>query len=712
MNTIKHIYQWFTETRIPVSHIFIVFLIVLHFQSFESFKYHTQVCVNTNARNLNQSISLTASGFVEFIKTSKFYVDKSLLLRQLLAKSQNITIKVITAPSKWGKSLNLNMIEFFCRLPIDDRGNAFPINETPAFKYFMHGIIPDTNDLLEKAPLLSMYSKFIHKYIGKYPIIYIDFAELKPAADDLQSVVNSFSSLVQSIFSKYFYVKRMWDDQHDATKSIVDKMKTKELRTIYDKLMEGSIKNHVKIAKSIYFLSKALHDYFQVKPIILHDHYDQLIHILYFDKNAKFDDDSREKIMSFFSLFMKSTYEKNHHIHLAMLTGTLMLERGSFFPNMAYYECSVFEDRKIYPFYGFINSEVSFLLRKQGLQDNSEGVQKFYGQYKVVGQSDELYSPWGVVSYINSRELKNNWPNSTSTDFVERLLMHVRLKKLIESIIGGKTFSLSKGRLKVGAQQCEAVQRLMQESAIDDEKSPLTYTNLLSLLFNVGYLTLSTASIPFELQLANKGANHELSSKIIDQYSKVIANEGLFDLITRKCVDHLHHFILSDELTSVALSNVIQQIFERIGRFPKPQAEFTDPRADNTERLMKRGGFEKPDDLVHFIFFLVTMKLQMRKDYVLIKKPQSYTLITANNANPKEATNNTEPPIDARILVIEPKYMGEKQTGAKGAAQAFRRISEYFEHKADIGIVKYVEVRVTKGSTVEFTYKMKKGGEI
>ena len=75
--------------------------------------------------------------FAKLLLEGGVFVDKSLRVRDFLQDSGDVVL--VTRPRRWGKSLNLSMLEHFLTLEVDACGNPLPLEQCLHRKLFAGG---------------------------------------------------------------------------------------------------------------------------------------------------------------------------------------------------------------------------------------------------------------------------------------------------------------------------------------------------------------------------------------------------------------------------------------------------------------------------------------------------------------------------------------------------------------------------------------------
>ena len=98
--------------------------------------------------------------------------------------------------------------------------------------------------------------------------------------------------------------------------------------------------------------------------------------------------------------------------------------------------CTV-NDRAYSEYFGFNPQEAQALLESYGLELNDE-VKKMYDGYRFADQ--EMYNPWSLINYANSRELIPSWVNTSSNTLIRQTVLKASdsfLRQFDELILNG-----------------------------------------------------------------------------------------------------------------------------------------------------------------------------------------------------------------------------------------------------------------------------------
>ena len=134
--------------------------------------------INNNS-TVNQPRILTGTDdFKTLLLNSEVFVDKSLLIKEVIEDSASVIL--ITRPRRWGKSLNMDMIEKFLAIEVDQQGNTLPIEQRNNNKLFIGSEIDlGFSETKKLKPLKISSDVKSMKRQGQFPVISISFKDVK-----------------------------------------------------------------------------------------------------------------------------------------------------------------------------------------------------------------------------------------------------------------------------------------------------------------------------------------------------------------------------------------------------------------------------------------------------------------------------------------------------------------------------------------------------
>jgi hypothetical protein len=98
---------------------------------------------------ITKRIGIGGSDFGELVQEDLLFVDKTLFIKEIINDKSRVVL--ITRPRRWGKTLNLSMLDYFLSANVYDQKTAELFD----------------NLLIAKEP-----ENYIEKHQGKYPVIF------------------------------------------------------------------------------------------------------------------------------------------------------------------------------------------------------------------------------------------------------------------------------------------------------------------------------------------------------------------------------------------------------------------------------------------------------------------------------------------------------------------------------------------------------------
>ena len=337
-----------------------------------------------------KKIALGESDFRSIIENNEYFVDKSLLIKEIFEDSSRIIL--IPRPRRFGKTLNLSMIRYFVERCDEDRRYLF------------------NNLLIEK-------EQDIMNRQGIYPTIYLTFKDEKH--DKFEDFQMKLAFFVSEIYKKHYYLYESLTFQVDKDyfDKIINKVSTKAE-------LEMSLKN----------LSKYLYDYYGEKVIILIDEYDTPIQHSYF--SGIYDD-----TIAFMRNFLSNTLKDNIYLEKALLTGILRVARESIFSGLNNLDVYSILKEGYSDKFGFTEVEIEKMLNDFNIVKEKDEFKRWYNGY-LFGNT-VIYNPWSTLSYLKDKNeyFMPYWVNTSENKIIKTILAKGSdgLKKSFEELLKGNT---------------------------------------------------------------------------------------------------------------------------------------------------------------------------------------------------------------------------------------------------------------------------------
>ena len=327
-------------------------------------------------------LPIGVDNFEDLITKGYYYVDKTLLIKDLLDKKGKVNL--FTRPRRFGKTLNMYMLRYFFEDGRDYEGKKI-----------------DYAPLFDGLKISSAGEKYV-SHMGQYPVIMLTLKSAKQPDFKM-----AYAMLVREIAGEFTRHEFVLKDERLA--------KQKER---YELLMSEKA-DRESYNDSLKFLSECLYKYYGKKAIIIIDEYDVPL------ENAYVEGFYDEMIKFIRSLF-ESAFKTNNYLEFSVITGCLRISKESIFTGMNNLKIYSILEESYDEYFGFTENEVKQLCDDYGLSHKYELIRKWYNGY-VFGEAN-VYNPWSAIQYIFDL-LENDewfprayWANTSSNSIVRKLI--------------------------------------------------------------------------------------------------------------------------------------------------------------------------------------------------------------------------------------------------------------------------------------------------
>ncbi len=334
-------------------------------------------------------ISIGNQSFESIREKDNFYIDKTNFIREWWDNDDTVTL--ITRPRRFGKTLNMSMLECFFSNKYKDRGDLFEGLEI-------------WND--EK----------YRKVQGTYPVIFLSFAGIKG---------NTFELSKKQIYDK---IIELYESNRFLLKS--DCMSDTE-KARYISFLEKPMEEDASF--KLNELSNYLSRYYGKKVIILLDEYDTPMQEAYVNGYW-------EELVAFTRSLFNSTFKTNPYLERAIMTGITRVSKESIFSDLNNLKVITVTSDEYSKCFGFTEDEVFAALDEQGLSSEKEKVKLWYDGF-TFGDEKDVYNPWSIINFLDEKKYKTYWADSSSNGLVNELIRtgSAEIKKTMETLIAGGT---------------------------------------------------------------------------------------------------------------------------------------------------------------------------------------------------------------------------------------------------------------------------------
>ncbi len=340
--------------------------------------------VHTVAR----TVAIGEQDFEEIIQKNYFYIDKTYFIREWWESGDSVTL--VTRPRRFGKTLNMSMLEKFFSIDYADKGYLF-----------------------EKLDIWK-YEEF-RQLQGTYPVISISFARVKD--DKLENAKERLREIIRCAYKQ----KRFLKDSE---------VLNEEDKEYFGRILSDNV-SEVDVTSALYHLSEYLYRYYGKKVIILLDEYDTPMQEAYISGYW-------EELVSFTRNLFNSTFKTNQYLARGMMTGITRVSKESIFSDLNHLEVVTTISDKYTTAFGFTQEEVYAALEERDWPESMEAVKFWYDGF-IFGNQRDIYNPWSIINLLDKGEIDIYWANTSSNGLVSKLIREGgrKLKEMFEQLLTG-----------------------------------------------------------------------------------------------------------------------------------------------------------------------------------------------------------------------------------------------------------------------------------
>ncbi len=336
---------------------------------------------------MGKTISIGAQSF-EFIRNNDcFFVDKTGFIKEWWENADAVTL--ITRPRRFGKTLNLDMLNCFFSNKYEGRGDLF------------------------KGLSIWEEEKY-RKLQGSYPVIFLSFANIKGAT--FEAAKQGIKHVLAKLYETHGYVKK-GKDMGEREQKFFDSVTF----DMSDDVAELSLQ----------YLSDYLSRYYGQKVLIFLDEYDTPLQEAYVSGYWK-------ELVQFIRCMFNAAFKTNPYMERAIMTGITRVSRESIFSDLNNLTVVTTTSEKYCTQFGFTEEEVFGALELMEMPERKEDVKQWYDGF-TFGSQHDVYNPWSIINFLEEKELRPYWTNNSSNKLVNLLIRqgNVQTKTIMEDLLKG-----------------------------------------------------------------------------------------------------------------------------------------------------------------------------------------------------------------------------------------------------------------------------------
>ena len=315
-----------------------------------------------------KGIALGIDDFKTVIEENCYYVDKSKFIEEILKDKAGV--KLFTRPRRFGKTLNMSTLKYF-----------FDIKDAEKNRALFKGLY------IENSPAINEQ--------GKYPIIFLSMKEIQ--GRNYEEMIERTRDFLKLLYNEYVMLR--------------ERLNQSELQD-FDNIWLG--KKNIDLSKALFKLSLYLNNYYNQKVIILIDEYDVPL-------MSAYENGCYNEAIQFFKVLYRAVLKSNPNIKMGVLTGAIRVAQAGIFSDLNNLKINTILNEAYDEYFGLSQKEVEDMLKYYNMEYTMTEVKSWYDGYKFG--KVEVYNPWSILNYIDNKELKAYWVNTSGNVLIKNLLL-------------------------------------------------------------------------------------------------------------------------------------------------------------------------------------------------------------------------------------------------------------------------------------------------
>lgn len=319
-----------------------------------------------------KKVPIAVEEFKKIIEENYYYIDKTKFIEDVL--NDGAEVKLFCRPRRFGKTLNMSTLKYF-----------FDIENKDENRKLFNGLY------IENSPLIDEQ--------GKYPVIFLSMKGI--SSTKFEDALDKIKDKISNLYINYSFLMEVLNEFE------IDKFRD---------IAKGN-SNTAQLESSLLFLSKLLYKYYNQKVVVLIDEYDSPIMSAY---EKGYYNEMRDFLKAFYGDVLKT----NEYLQMGVLTGIIRVAQAGIFSDLNNFISYTTLNDEYSQSFGLVEDEVKAMLDYYKIGYEMLEVKKWYDGYSF-GKSD-IYNPWSILNFVQFKELKSYWINTSSNFMIRELLEHTR----------------------------------------------------------------------------------------------------------------------------------------------------------------------------------------------------------------------------------------------------------------------------------------------
>ena len=316
-----------------------------------------------------QGIGIGTMDFKKMRINDYYYIDKTMYIKDILDNKSEVIL--VTRPRRFGKTLNMSMLRYYFDIKCKDSKELF-------------------NGLK-----ITKQDEYYTSKLGYYPVIYLSLKDIN--GSNFEEMLLQLKTELVEVFidnAELLKSEKLLDIEKQMFSTVLN------LRA-----------NKIELQGALKLLSRLLYKEYERPVILLVDEYDVPLQTAYV--KGYYDE-----AIDFLKSFYGATFKDNPYLEKTILTGVSRIAKESIFSGMNNLNVYTIMDNEFADDFGITSKEMEKVISDFNIEEDREEIKKWYDGYKI-GNVEGIYNPWSILNYLNKRELRPYWVNTSSNDLIK-----------------------------------------------------------------------------------------------------------------------------------------------------------------------------------------------------------------------------------------------------------------------------------------------------
>lgn len=339
-----------------------------------------------------RTVGIGHQDFEKVRKSNLFYIDKTGFIKEWWESEDSVTL--ITRPRRFGKTLNMSMMEQFFSVKYAGRSDLFE-------------------------GLAVWQEEKYRKLQGTYPVVFLSFADVKETS--FSQARKRICRIIKEQYNKCDFL---------LEGNLLNEDEKKNFHSVSDDMEDYAASAALKT------LSDFLSRYYGKRVIILLDEYDTPMQESYVSGYW-------EELVPFMRSLFNSTFKSNPYLERAIMTGITRVSKESIFSDLNNLKVVTTTSDEYADSFGFTEEEVFQAMDEYGMSDRKEEVKRWYDGF-TFGNKCDIYNPWSILNYLDTGRLTTYWANTSSNSLIGKLIRegNRNIKQTFEKLLQGEEIEI------------------------------------------------------------------------------------------------------------------------------------------------------------------------------------------------------------------------------------------------------------------------------